>query len=127
MIKYDKYFQEGKDLIIFYLLGAIIVGAAIYTFIRCIGSPNKNYDIRTKIIEEKVSSIGGTVEKIETSKSSYYPYIHELNQNDGSYHVFYKVTYRLDEETKEGWATLKLQQSMVGPMGASTNEWLWNL
>ncbi len=54
-------------------------------------------------------------------------YFHELNQNDGSYHVFYKVTYRLDEEIKEGWAALKLQQSMVGPIGATTNTWIWNL
>jgi hypothetical protein len=74
-----------------------------------------------------ITSIGGTVEQIGTPKSSNYPYIDELNQNDGSYHVFYKVTYRLDEVVKEGWAILKLQQSMVGPIGASDNDWIWNL
>jgi hypothetical protein len=109
----------------FYLLAAIIIGVPLYYFIHSIGSPNKNYNIRTKIIENKVSSIGGTIVKIETSKSSDYPYMNELNQNDGSYHVFYKVTYLLGDETKEGWATLKLQQSLVGPIGASSNEWIW--
>ncbi len=113
--------------ILFYLIGALMIGAAIYTFIRCIGTPNKNKDIRIRIIEEKIASIGGVPEKIETSKSSFYPYIHEINQNDGSYHVFYKVTYRLNDETKEGWAVLKLQQTMVGPIGAAENQWFWKI
>jgi hypothetical protein len=104
-----------------------MIGAAIYTFIRCIGTPKGNSDIRTKMIEEKVTSIGGIIEKIETSKSSCYPYNQELNQDDGSYHVFYKVIYRLNDDTKEGWAVLKLQQSFVGSVGATTNDWIWNL
>jgi hypothetical protein len=83
--------------------------------------------MRNKTIEERVSSIGGVIEKIETSKSCHYPFIRELNQNDGSYHVFYKVTYQLAEEIKVGWATLKLQQSMVGPAGATENQWIWRL
>jgi hypothetical protein len=114
-------------LIIFYIIGSLMIAAIIYTFIKCIGTPKGNYNVRTRIIEEKVTSIGGIVEKIETSKSSCYPYYHEINQNDGSYHVFYKITYRLDEVTKEGWAVLKLLQSIVGPVGATTNDWIWNI
>ncbi|MDF2485380.1 MAG: hypothetical protein K0R46_1548 [Herbinix sp.] len=110
---------------IIYIIGAIMVGATIYTYIRCLGKPSKNYNSRTAIIEEKVTSIGGSVDKIETSKSSCYPYNDEINQNDGSYHVFYKINYKLDGEAKEGWAVLKMQQSVVGPLGAATNEWIW--
>lgn len=104
-----------------------MIAAVLYNFIRNLGKPSETSQMRNKVIEEKVTSIGGFIEKIETSKSSFYPYIQELNQNDGSYHVFYKVTYRLDEETKDGWAVLKLQQSLVGTVGSTTNEWIWNL
>ncbi len=110
-----------------YVIGLLMIGAAIYMFIRGIGTPKKNYDARTRIIEEKVTALGGTIENIQTSKSDHYPYIHEIDQNDGSYHVYYKITYRLEDETKEGWAVLKLQQSLVGPVGAATNEWIWKL
>ena len=114
-------------MIITYAIAAIIIGAAIYTVFRTIGTPKSNSNARTQAIEAKISSLGGSVEKIETSKSDNYPYIHELNRDDGSYHVFYKITYRLGEEIKEGWAVLKLEQSMVGPNGATDQHWIWKL
>ncbi len=114
-------------MIIIYAVGFLMIGAIIYMFISCIGTPKKNNNIRTIMIEEKVTSIGGIVQNIKTSKSGDYPYIQEINQNDGSYYVFYKITYRLNDEIKEGWAVLKLQQSLVGPVGATTNEWIWKL
>jgi hypothetical protein len=110
-----------------YIIGALMIIATIYTYIRCLGRPSENLNVRTRIIEDKVTSIGGIVEKIETSKSGCYPYNHELNQNDGSYYVFYKITYRLNGDAKEGWAVLKLQQSIVGPIGAATNDWIWKI
>lgn len=112
---------------IIYIVGAAMIVATIYTYIRCLGKPSKNLNERHKMIEEQVASIGGAIEKIEISKSSFYPYLSELNLNDGSYHVFYKVIYQLESEVKEGWAVLKMQQSIVGPAGASTNDWIWKL
>lgn len=114
-------------MIIVYIVGAAMIIATIYTYIRCLGKPSKNLETRYKMIEEQVASIGGVVEKIETSKSGFYPYLQEINQNDGSYHVYYKVTYQIGGETKEGWAVLKMQQSIVGPVGAATNDWIWKL
>lgn len=115
------------SIFIVILIVVLPIGGIIVLWVISIGSPKKNYNKRTRAIEEEVTSIGGIVEKIETSKSSCYPYYNEINLDDGSYHVYYKVTYRLNDEIKEGWVVLKLQQSIYGPNGATTNEWIWKL
>jgi hypothetical protein len=109
------------------LVGILMVVAVIYNFWRCIGTPNKNYEKRTKIMEDRIESIGGKVITIETTNRSDYPFHNNINQDDGSIHVFYKIQYSINDEIKEGWAILKLQQSLVGPIGATLDEWIWDI
>lgn len=104
---------------------AICIG--IFIFWRCLGTPKKNSDERLRFIEEKIISIGGKVNNIEQIKRANCPFCDEVNVDDGSVYNFYKIEYTKNDEIKEGWTILKMQQSIVGPIGALNSEWLWKL
>lgn len=48
-----------------------MIAAVLYNFIRNLGKPSETSQMRNKIIEERVTSIGGFVEKIETQSQAF--------------------------------------------------------
>lgn len=52
--------------IILPLVIVIIIAGPIIIFLKNLGTPNRNNEKRTRMIEEKVISIGGKVMNIET-------------------------------------------------------------
>ncbi|MGI6083937.1 MAG: hypothetical protein ACOYIF_00670 [Acetivibrionales bacterium] len=93
------------------------------------GTAKKNEVKRTIDITNKIESIGGKLINIETSKKSECPFNNEIDYEDGSVYVFYKIHYVLDDENKEGWAILILRPSFItmNSAGAHDTEWIWRL
>lgn len=51
----------------------------------------------------------------------------EFNTDDGALYIPYRVKYIFNDNEKEGWAILKIQQSFVVKTGVPENNWIWRL
>jgi|BioPla2DNA2_1021312.scaffolds.fasta_scaffold100937_2 hypothetical protein len=92
-------------------------------------TPAKTQDKRMEYLTNKIESIGGNVINIETIKKVDSPLYDEVNNEDGSTHVFYKINYILEDENKEGWAVLIMQPSLVTMdfPGLHDSDWILRL
>jgi len=81
---------------------------------------------RLDIIKNQIISIGGQVLSIELIDRKHSPFNHEFESPDLTY-KFYKISYLVNCEIKEGWAILKMKQRSYGPSGVIDSDWVWRL
>jgi len=106
-----------------FLLTFIAGGLSAWMLIRASRQAKQR---RMDIIQNKIGSIGGNVFSIELIDRKGCPFSGEFEDPDLAY-KFYKISYQVDCEMKQGWAILKMKQRSYGPGGAIDSRWVWRL
>lgn len=106
-----------------FLLTFIAGGLSVWILMRASRQAKQK---RMDVIKNRIGSIGGHVFSIELIDRKDCPFSGEFQDPDLAY-KFYKITYDVEHELKEGWAILDMRQNWYGPSGAIRAHWTWRL
>lgn len=107
--------------------GVICVSIILFFYLKMLGTPNKNKEERIKSLEKEIESFGGKMISAVKSKRVECPYNTEFNDDDGSLYIPYKIKYLFKNEIKEGWAILKIKETLALSLGITENKWILRL
>lgn len=117
--------MEGNKMEIqFVLYGLFIIGIIVSVWMITTTS-RRVYKQRLDVISEKINSIGGKNIIIDEIDRSDCPMCDEYKDRELSY-KFYKFSYKLENDIKEGYAIFSMKQNKFGPNGGINGEWMWH-
>lgn len=107
----------------FVLFGILIFGL-LFSVWMIMTSSKRIYNERIGIIQNKVESMGGKINKIDEVDRSDCPLCDDYKDSELSY-KFFRFNYNFENNEKEGWAILSMKQNKFGPNGGINAEWMW--
>jgi len=106
-----------------FLLTFIAGGISVWL---CVIMSGKVQRKRMEVINNYIGSLEGNVLRIDLIDRKHCPFSDEYHNPDLVY-KFYKISYAVKQELKEGWAVLEMKQPWYGPGGAIEEQWIWRL